>query len=320
VAILGCGHVGRALAVELLDAKRPTPFRGELRVWSRSARSIARLRKLLTPQTRRPWRVANDADEAAAWADVVIVSLADKAIEPTVHRLAQSDRAIRAQVVLITNGYLPLSCLEGLRRRGCAVGRLHPLAPIPTDMELTALIMVAWGVEGDARAVRTAKELVVNMQGKALLLRRHRGAAGTYHAAASLLSGGMVALFHLAERVMSESVTSRAVLRDALDRFGESTLDNIYACGPREALTGALSRGSESLVRGHVRALRKVPEALELYRLLGGTMLELAHARRSIDARALRRLRALLGRRRDSRLDASARMRGRSRRRFSRSG
>ena len=316
VAILGCGHVGRALAVELLDTKRrPAPFRGELRVWSRSPRSLERLRKLLEPQTRRPWQVASSADEALAWADVVLVCLADEAIAPLARRLAENDRAIHRQVVLMTNGYLPLSSLGRLRRRGCAVGRLHPLAPVPTDRELNALCMAAYALEGDARAVRSAKELVGNMQGLVLLLGRRRGSAQTYHAGASLLSGGIVALFHLAERVMSRSVSSRAALRDALDDFAEKTLDNIYACGPREALTGALSRGSESLVRGHLQSLRKVPEALALYRLLGGTMLELAHARGSIDTRELRRLGALLGRRRDSKSDAGSRRLGRLRRR-----
>jgi predicted short-subunit dehydrogenase-like oxidoreductase (DUF2520 family) len=147
-----------------------------------------------------------------------------------------------------------------------------------------------------------AKSLVRRIEGKVLLLTNRPGSAAAYHAGASLLSGGLVALFHLAERVMAASVSSRAALRDALDDFAESTLENTYALGPQEALTGALARGSEALVRGHLNALRKIPAALELYQVLGKTMLELAEARGSIDPRQARRLRAVLGRRRDWKL------------------
>jgi predicted short-subunit dehydrogenase-like oxidoreductase (DUF2520 family) len=300
IAILGCGHVGSALALELLVPERPLPFRGKLCVWSRSGRSVQRLRRWVAvqaPERVQRLRVAASAREALAGAEVVLLCVADDALVPLAQELAGAREVFHGQVVLSTNGYLPLRTLAALRRRGCAIGRLHPLAPIPTGQEHLALIMATFALEGDARAVREARRIVRGIQGKALLL-KGRGAAQTYHAGASLLGGGLVALFHLAERAMARSVSSRTDLREALEVFGETVLWNVGTLGPEKALTGALARGSESLVRGHLAALAEVPEADMLYRVLGQTMLELARARGSIDGGQERRLRAIIAARR----------------------
>lgn len=221
----------------------------------------------------------------------MLLCVADDAFAPLARELARD--VLHRQVVLFTNGYLPVTCLAPLRRRGCAIGRLHPLAPIPSGLEHTTL-MQSFAIEGDARAVLAATKIIRGIEARALFLKKRRGAAQAYHAGASLLSGGLVALFHLAEQVMSSSVSSRAVLNDALYDFAETTLWNTCWLGPKQALTGALSRGSEPLVRGHLAALGSSPEIHQLYCLLGRTMLDLAQARGSIDEKEAHRLRALL--------------------------
>lgn len=307
VAILGCGHVGKALAVEFLDSERPSPLRGELRVWSRSRRSVGALQRLIRgqhPKNARRLRVHASAGEALADADVVVVCVADGALASLVKDLGRARDAFHRQVALLTSGYLPLTRLAPLRRRGCVIGRLHPLAPIPSGLELTALTMASFGIEGEARAVQAATKLVRGIEGAPLFLTTARGAAQAYHAGASLLCGGLTALFHLAEQVMGDSVRSRSALRDALADFAATTAFSAQVLGPRKALTGAVSRGSEPLVRGHLRALRKVPAARDLYRLLGATMLELGYARGSVDREERHRLGAILARKRLRRLRA----------------
>ncbi len=234
------------------------------------------------------------ARESLSEADILVLCVADDAIVPLVRHLAKAVADDHRPIVLFTNGYLPLSVLAPLRRRGCAIGRFHPLASVPSLMELTSLTNAPFGLEGDSLALRAAKGIVKQIEGTPLELASRRGAAQAYHAGASLLGGGLVALFHLAERVMGDSVTSRTVLRDALHQFADMTLFNTKVLGPKQALTGALARGSQTIVRGHLRALARVPEALEFYRLLGRTMLDLAHARGSIDKRTRRRLLELI--------------------------
>jgi predicted short-subunit dehydrogenase-like oxidoreductase (DUF2520 family) len=103
-----------------------------------------------------------------------------------------------------------------------------------------------------------------------------------------------VALLHQCERVMADTFDSPAEVRSALAHLAGNTLWYAHLLGPEAALTGALSRGSVELTRGHLAALAAVPEALDLYRHLGTTMLELARSRGSIDEATRRRLRALL--------------------------
>ena len=127
-----------------------------------------------------------------------------------------------------------------------------------------------------------------------IALRLRPGAAPAYHAAASLLGGGLVALFDQAERVMRPALRSPGAMRTALADFGETVLWGLENLGPAKALTGALSRGSEPIVRGHLAALEREPGALALYCLLGERMLALAHARGSLGARRRKLLDALL--------------------------
>jgi predicted short-subunit dehydrogenase-like oxidoreductase (DUF2520 family) len=153
---------------------------------------------------------------------------------------------------------------------------------------------VSFGIEGDLPALRAARAIVRTIGGKPLPLERRSGAE--YHAAASLLAGGVVALLEQADRVLRPAVPSVDGQRrtDALVKLATSSLLNVSIGGTRAALTGAIARGAEDTVRGHLRALRNDQDALEAYRVLGRTMLELARARGSIDADTQRRIARLI--------------------------
>jgi predicted short-subunit dehydrogenase-like oxidoreductase (DUF2520 family) len=190
------------------------------------------------------------------------------------------------------HGFLGGEALEALGREGVATGKLHPFVALNENSGFSG--GEAFGIEGRPRAVRSARALVRSMRGHALLLRP--GWGPEYHAAASLLSGGLVALHALSDRLLVHSVPSAAARRRALDELIDSTRQNLWFAGARSALTGAIARGADDIVRGHLRALRRSLDAHEAYRVLGRTMLELARARGSIDAPTARRLARLLGR------------------------
>ncbi|HEX6885071.1 MAG TPA: DUF2520 domain-containing protein, partial [Planctomycetota bacterium] len=174
---------------------------------------------------------------------------------------------------------------------------MHPLTPVPAGAEETSpLHRSRYALEGDARALRAARQIVRGIRGTPFVLAGNSGAAQAYHAGASLLCGGLVALFHQTERVLARSFEDAAEIRPALAHLVGNTLWYTWTAGPQRALTGALSRGSESLVLGHLQALKAIPEARALYCLLGETMLELAHARGSIDSATRRRLLRVLKR------------------------
>ena len=297
MAILGCGNVGQALATELLFRGRKVLEDEPLRVWSRSGRSGRALR-VLGRKAGHGVRVMASPGQAAEEADVLLLCVTDAAIPAVIGRMARA-RAARqhAPVLLMTNGFLPLSTLQPLERLGWSVGRMHPLTPVPAGAEETSpLHRSRYALEGDARALRAARRMVRGIRGIPFQLAGHPGAAQAYHAGASLLCGGLVALFHQTERVLAQSFADAAEVRPALAHLVGNTLWYTWTRGPQRALTGAVSRGAESLVSGHLQALEAVPEARALYCLLGESMLELARARGSIDVATQRRLLLLLKR------------------------
>jgi predicted short-subunit dehydrogenase-like oxidoreductase (DUF2520 family) len=295
VAILGCGAVGEALAMGLAEGWRATGVRGRLALWSRKPGRAARLARRLArgPRARGIGLELLEApEEALAPGRVALLCVSDAAVVSLAEQLGRAapPRA-RAAMALHTNGTLGLEALAALRRRGVAVGRLHPYAAVAARAPRLACGTV-YGIAGSPRARRAALRLAEWLGGHALLLPARD--SGAYHAAASLLGGGLVALLALSGRVLAHTVPSASSRRRALVGLAGSALANVAALGEQRALTGPLARGSVALVRAHLQVLRAEPRAHEAYRVLGATMLELARARGSIDRGTERRLQRLL--------------------------
>jgi len=293
VAILGCGAVGEAFALTLVSAWRHEGQRAELLLWSRRRSRARRLcEKLAVPGLDvRALDAPEDAFEASV---AVLLCLPDAVIAPFAARLARSvPRGRVLAPVLHTNGLLGTEALDPLQREGLAAGKLHPLWAVSRAYP-HFLPAVSFGIAGDPPALRAARALVRTLGGRPLLLGNRSGPR--YHAAASLLAGGVVALIEQADRLLGPAVPSvdDRRRRDALVMLARSSLLNVSIGGTRAALTGAIARGAEETVRGHLRALRHDPDALDAYRVLGRTMLELARARGSIDADAGRRIERLI--------------------------
>jgi predicted short-subunit dehydrogenase-like oxidoreductase (DUF2520 family) len=293
VAILGCGAVGEALAWKLAKEWKRARKRADLLLWSRRRE---RAEELCDSQANATVRVRPLAapEEALGASEAVLLCLPDAVIVPMADRLARSipsRRRIRP-AVLHTNGLLGPEALNALRVRGAAVGKLHPLWA--TNRAHYLMDGVSFGIDGDPRAMREARAIIRSVGGRPVPLRKDSGPE--YHAAASLLSGGIVALYELADRLFLRAVPALSERRRAfaLGMLAKTSLFNVWQDGTTTALTGAIARGAEETVRGHLLALRGVPAALEAYQVLGRTMLELARKRGSIDAATHRRLALLI--------------------------
>ena len=297
IAILGCGAVGTALASDLVRRSRHlgrVPFGGELVLWSRSRASVRRCRNLLAkvaPKRGVPVESASGLEAAIAGANIALLCVSDDALVATTLAAGRAVSRGEKPVFLVSSGLQPLEPLRAGLHRGISLGRFHPLTPVLRGANLGPS-MLHFGIEGDARAQRAASSLLRHWRARAVWLVPGKSVA--YHAAASLLGGGVVALFSLAEELMAPAVRSGSDLRQSLMWFADENLFNVLDVGPRRALTGPLARGSEAVVRAQLRALGCVPHARAAYVALGEVMLDLAHARRSIDTATARRLRRML--------------------------
>jgi predicted short-subunit dehydrogenase-like oxidoreductase (DUF2520 family) len=187
----------------------------------------------------------------------ILIATPDSAIPQIAEELARaSAEEWKGKTVLHTSGALASTVLEPLRIYGAAVGSLHPLQTF-SGIGVPPLEGRVFAMEGDAAALRLARQMVRTLGGHALQL--PVSGKGAYHAAASMAAGQVLTLMEAAANVMmSLGIKRRDALR-ALLPLTRQVLDNLERVGPRAAWTGPLARGDYGVIASHENALGDFP-------------------------------------------------------------
>lgn len=273
--VIGNGAVGGAL-VNLLDHR------------------LYNIRRVITKQTRILLRhTAADRrngrrSPAMIPQDVrtILIAVPDDHIAEVVKWLElEQDIGWTKIVVLHTSGALSSDVFNELRHRGARCGSIHPLQSFPRSLPLKKrrelMKNIAWGIEGDAGAVREARTMARFLGGRALILKAEEKAL--YHAACVFASNYAVTLIAMAGEIAKASGIAGREFRKAIRPLIESSMRNALERSPLEALTGPIERGDENTIRKHLKALRRaLPRLVEAYSSLGSQSVELAMRKRSI--------------------------------------
>jgi len=260
VSIIGSGRLGTTLAVALLQ--------GGYSIQSLVARRVQSARRAARLLDADVQVLAAKDLSLLKPADVFLITVPDDQIAAVAEELGRLETTSTA---LHTSGALSSDVLAPLRKRRWHTGSIHPLisvshAGVPLDGGY-------WSVEGDQSAVRLGKAIVRDLGGKSFLIRSED--KPLYHAAAVMVSGNVVALFDVALEMLAGCGIKRSTARNILLPLIESTVRNLETRDPAQALTGTFSRGDSETVKQHLGALKRNPDALELYRLLGKRSLKL---------------------------------------------
>jgi len=219
---------------------------------------------------------ANLDDPELAGASVILLTVSDRALDPLARLLAKIRSDWHGRVVLHTCGTLPASVLRPLKRRGAAVGSLHPFQTVPTPAAGSRnLTSCFWAIEGDRKACQVAMRLARALEGTPFQM----GPSGKilYHAGAVLACGAVVALLEQSARLLRRSGVPAEMVRPMLGRFLTETVSNFVKLGGRKALTGPQARGDWATVEKHFRAMRRLtPDVVPVYRELTRAMARLA--------------------------------------------
>ncbi len=280
VSVIGAGRLGAALAL----AVSRSGYEVEA-VVARSAARAQKAAKLLEHSTRA---LSARQLDALPLSKVLIISTPDDHILETANALARlQGNPARGRTVLHTSGALSSAdVLAPLAEKGFHTGSLHPLVSVSEPLTgADKLIGAYYCVEGDAAASRVARSIVRRLQGSSFHIASKD--KPLYHAAAVTASGHMVALFSVATDMLTRAGLSKKSARRVLLSLLETTVANLSASDPANALTGTFARGDLDTVKRHLRALsgREFNEALAAYKLLGRRSLELAKDK--IDTRLL---------------------------------
>jgi predicted short-subunit dehydrogenase-like oxidoreductase (DUF2520 family) len=267
IAIVGPGRLGRALALEL---KRAQYTISEIVSGSRAAS-----KRKAGDLARKVKAYASTSDRARLEADLVWFCVPDREIASSSGQLA-SVVDWRKKIAFHSSGALASDALKSLRQGGAVVASVHPLMTFVTG-STPSLIGVPFAMEGDAAAVRSARQIVRALGGEAFTIRKQYKAA--YHAWGAFASPLLVAMLVTAEQLARKAGLSAVGARKKMLPIVRQTIANYGALGAAGAFSGPIVRGDAEIVRMHLQVARKVPEAEHVYLALARAALRYLPAR-----------------------------------------
>lgn len=259
VAIVGTGNLGTALALSL---QRVGYTIGAVIARSRGA-SLGKAQRL----AKLGARALTDASDLRA--EVIWFCVPDAEIARAARSLAGKIEW-KGRVALHSSGALTSDELAVLRRGGASVASVHPLMTFVRGSR-PSLAGVPFAVEGDARAMRAARRLVEDLGGRAYSIRKNDKAA--YHAWGTFASPLFTALLATTEQVAALAGVNRKAAKQRMIPILLQTLANYAAIDAAGAFSGPIVRGDVDTVKQHLRVLRGLPAAREVYSALARSAL-----------------------------------------------
>jgi predicted short-subunit dehydrogenase-like oxidoreductase (DUF2520 family) len=269
ITLIGAGNLAQALGPALKAAGYRIDFIAA-RETASSRRRAAMLAGLLESRTQ-------SLKDAGPQSDIVWICHTDDALAETAKLLARKP-GWRGKIVFHSSGALASDVLSHLKRRGASTASLHPMMTfVPGGSP--RMDEVPFAVEGDNRAVTVARRIVRDLGAEIFPLRK--AAKPLYHALGSFSSPLIVATLVTAERVGRAAGLTASETRRLMAPILRQTLKNYQERGAAAAFSGPIKRGDLNTVLRHLKELKRVPGASEVYRsLVKSALMDLPSAKR----------------------------------------
>src|SRR3954466_2475985 len=222
-----------------------------------SRRRAAMLARLLEARTL-------SLSDAGPSSDIVWICHTDDALAETATLLARK-AGWSGKIVLHSSGALSSDVLAPLKRKGASTASLHPMMTFVPGAT-PRMEEVPFAVEGDARAVSVARRIVRDPGAESFAIKK--AAKPLYHALGSFSSPMIVAALVTAERVGRSAGLTASQTRRVMAPILRQTLKNYAERGAAAAFSGPIKRGDINTVLRHLKELKRVPGASEVYRAL----------------------------------------------------
>jgi predicted short-subunit dehydrogenase-like oxidoreductase (DUF2520 family) len=262
IAIVGAGNLASTLAIALAGAK----YKIDEIVSRGRAASLRRARRLAGEVGGTAVTLAR----AKLQAEVIWFCVPDGAITHAAESVSKATDW-RGRVALHSSGALTSDELEPLRRWGADAASVHPLMTFVRGSR-PSLAGVPFAIEGDRRAARVARAIVVNLGAQPFPIRKARKEA--YHTWGMFTSPLFTALLAATERVAGTAGVSRSPARTRMLPILKQSLANYAALGAPSSFSGPIVRGDVETVKKHLSALRAMPEVREVYLALARVALK----------------------------------------------
>jgi predicted short-subunit dehydrogenase-like oxidoreductase (DUF2520 family) len=284
INIIGCGRAAGSLARLWQQA-------GVVKIADVMNRSLASSRAAVGKLAAG--RAAASIVEMAP-APYWLIGTGDEQIEGAAALLARQGRYLEGSVAFHLCGRHGIEILQPLEDAGCLVAAVHPVRSLThSNITIGDFTGTACVAEGGGQALDALRGLFSGIGGEWLPVSRLD--RGLYHAAVSIISNITKGVAWKAEGWMEHAGLDEETAGIVTHNLLSSTMEDLAKAGARQSITGPIVRGDTSTVEAHIQALiRGHPEDVEMYRVLAGTVLELAAERGDLDASTLARFEALL--------------------------
>ena len=256
IALIGAGNLAQALGPALKAAGYQIDFVAA-RETASSRRRAAMLARLLEARTL-------SLSDAGPSSDIIWICHTDDALTETATLLARK-AGWSGKIVLHSSGALSSDVLSALKRKGAIIASLHPMMTFVPGAT-PRMEEIPFAVEGDARAVSVARRIVRDMGAESFAIKK--SAKPLYHALGSFSSPLIVAALVTAERVGSGAGLTASQTRRVIAPILRQTIKNYTERGAAAAFSGPIKRGDLNTVLRHLKELKRVSGASEVYRAL----------------------------------------------------
>jgi predicted short-subunit dehydrogenase-like oxidoreductase (DUF2520 family) len=278
ITLIGAGNLAQALGPALKSAGYGIDFVAA-RETASSRRRAAMLAGFLEARTQ-------SLSDAGPNSDIMWICHTDDALAETAKRLARKP-GWAGKIVFHSSGALTSDVLAPLKRKGANTASLHPMMTFVPGAT-PRMDEVPFAIEGDNRAVAAARRIVRDLGAEIFPIKK--AAKPLYHALGSFSSPLLVATLVTAERVGRGAGLSASQTRRVMAPILRQTLKNYQEKGAAAAFSGPIKRGDINTVLRHLKELKRVPGASEVYRaLVKSALLDLPSAKRKEMMRLLRR-------------------------------
>ena len=265
IAVIGAGRVGTTLAL--------AAYKNGYRVSAIAGRNTANVDRAAKLTHARACSIF----EAPNGADIVLLTVADDAIEAICTEMSQEKSFSQGQVVAHCSGVLTSDVLRTAQEScGARIASAHPMQSFSTsDSALNAMPGTYWFCEGETEALLLLSQFITMIGGIPNEISAEKKTL--YHSASVIGSNYLVGIIDAALRAAELAGLERHLAWQALSPIVKKTVDNVDILGTVGALTGPIARGDLNTVRMHLAALDKSdPELAKAYRAMGDWTLKVA--------------------------------------------
>ena len=272
IGIIGAGKVGTTIGKYLCE--HGIPITG---YYSRTLESAA----IAADFTKT--NVFKDLEALVKASDTLFLATPDEEIRKVWDCIVKLK--LSGKTIIHFSGSLSSCVFSGIGHTGAFGASVHPMYAFSDKFtaykHFHTTVFVA---EGQKEAIETFREIFAGRLGHEILTIRIEDKV-KYHAAATLASNGMLALFHESQLLLKECGFSEQESRKLFTPLVKNNIDAMLAQGAVEAMTGPVERNDAGTVKEHLQAiygagnLENIDEDGTVYRLycmLGKTLAAMA--------------------------------------------